>query len=257
MAEGTRNNVLHVPAACTVPHRHSGYPSSVAQAIPRTPTQCVGPILIPECCRGSAQGHHPGNGSAEAHGSHCSLVGHHSTHMWLCWVSDSWGQAISPLMSAGTQCSWHWLWGWGPPQGCVPWEKLFLGLTQAAALSWWGLQEGNAASCLRHWGRGEPGGAGGGNPVGTQPLWCGTPLLPLCTTHRPLGAMGPTQSLTKCWEICKACKRENDEAGEILVAPALGTLALPLAKPLPKSLCPELGILIPKECLARLTQPGP
>lgn len=81
------------------------------------------------------------------------------------------------------------------PQGCVPWDELFLGLTQAAALSLWGLQEGNAASCLRHWGWGKPLGARGASPVGTQPLWCGTPLLPPCTTHRPPRSCGsPTKS---------------------------------------------------------------
>lgn len=45
MAEGTRNNVLHVPAACTVLHRQGGYPSSIAGT--GTLTQCAGPILIP------------------------------------------------------------------------------------------------------------------------------------------------------------------------------------------------------------------
>lgn len=30
MAEGTRNNILHVPALCTLPYSHRGYPSSVA-----------------------------------------------------------------------------------------------------------------------------------------------------------------------------------------------------------------------------------
>lgn len=91
--------------------------------------------------------------------------------------------------------------GFRAPQGCVPRDELFLGLTQAAALSWWGLQEGNAASCLRHWGRGEPVGAGGGNPVGTQPLWCGTPLPPPCTTHRPPRSRG---SHTKSHQVLQA-----------------------------------------------------
>lgn len=133
-----------------------------------------------------------------------------------------------------------WAEGFRAPQGCVPWDELFLGLTQAAALSCWGLQEGNAASCLRHWGQGEPVGAEGGNPVGTQPLWCGTPLFPLSITHRPPRSHGYHKVSASAGTFCKACERENYEAGEISVPPALGTLALSVAKPLSRFLTQNL-----------------
>lgn len=81
--------------------------------------------------------------------------------------------------------------GFRAPQGCVPWDELFLGLTQAAALSCWGLQEGNAASCLRHWGQGEPWGLRVATP------WVHSPsgVAPHCPP--PIGhpgAMGTTKS---------------------------------------------------------------
>lgn len=99
-----------------------------------------------------------------------------------------------------------------------------------------------------------------------------TPVLmqhPTAPTLHPAGSRGATRELWVALKVspgtrssCKACKWEDDGAGEVWVAPALGTVTPPPARTLPESFPagphpdPERGALSPEGRSAQPAQSG-
>lgn len=215
----------------------------------------------------------PADWGAEAHGALCTPAGHGEEVVLAMLLGpragDSWGQAVHPPINADSQgpgaaaslghgvCS--------PPGRCPPGgagQGLFLGLAQADG-GCSGTRQPSGRNC-----RFPPQvSRGGGHPPGHAAPPVQHPTTPPPCTH-PMhrGATRqpwvPLKASPSAGSFCKARKWENDERGEVLVAPALTSLALPPAKTLPKGLPtgphpdPEQGMLSPNRCPAQPAQLG-
>lgn len=242
MAEGTRNNVLHVPAACTVPHMQGGYPSSVAGT-----ATSLGPplgVLAPSPSLSAAGAQHRDitqeMGAQRRTGP---LAAWWDTTGHACGSAGSVtaGDKLLPLLPVqvpsvpGTGRGVQ-----GPPGMCPP-GRAIPGSDAGSCTQLVGAPGRKCCFLPQALGMGRASGGWGWQPCGyTAPLvW--HPTAP--TLHHPQATQEPWvphKVSPSAASYFRACKRENDEAGEILVAPALGTLALPLAKPLPSILTQKL-----------------